>query len=436
MGNNLAMSWEWFYPEGVYTLVMIFVFAFGAFAFKLPIAVAMALAAIVGAFVGGAGFPLRHLVEGEFGYLNTIMVICTAMIFMKVVQKTGLLDSLSAWVIRKFRRMPALLSIGIMIIIMLPGMITGSSTAAVLTTGALVSPVLMTLGLSKIKAAAVVSMGALLGMIAPPISIPAMIICAGVDIPYVGFAVPLMICTFPLAVIFALTMIYPGIRGSGHDNPALEKHLCDMEKNPLTFRLFLPVIVLIVLFAAEQFLPGYVSLGMPVIFLASAIAGLLSGTKWDVFATITEAVNDALPVMGILMGVGMFIQIMTLIGVQGFIVVSALSLPSWTLFVGIAVTMPLFGAVSSFGSASVLGVPFLLALLNYNSVIVASALSLIASLGDLMPPTALAGIFAAQVVGESNYFRVLKLCLIPGLVIALWGIAVILISPSIASWLF
>ncbi|MBQ7217338.1 MAG: TRAP transporter large permease subunit [Synergistaceae bacterium] len=430
------MSWAWFWPEGFYTLVMIFVFAFGAFAFKLPIAVAMAFAAIVGAAVGGAGFPLRHIVEGEFGYLNTIMVICTAMIFMKVVQKTGLLDSLSAWVIRKFKNAPALLSIGIMIIIMLPGMITGSSTAAVLTTGALVSPVLMTLGLSKVRAAAVVSMGAILGMIAPPISIPAMIICAGVDIPYVGFAVPLMICTFPLAVVFALTMIYPGIRGSNRDEAALEKHLSEMERNSLTFRLFLPVVVLVVLFSAEQFLPTYVSLGMPVIFLASALSGLLSGTRWKVFETIIEAVDDALPVMGILMGVGMFIQIMTLIGVQGFIVVSALSLPSWTLFVGIAVTMPLFGAVSSFGSASVLGVPFLLALLNYNSVIVASALSLIASLGDLMPPTALAGIFAAQVVGEENYFRVLKLCLLPGVCVALWGIAVILMSPSIASILF
>ena len=430
------MSWSWFWPEGFYTIVMIFVFAFGAFAFKLPIAVAMALAAVVGAAVGGAGFPLRHLIEGEFGYLNTIMVICTAMIFMKAVQKTGLLDSLSAWVIRKFKHTPALLSIGIMIIIMLPGMITGSSTAAVLTTGALVSPVLMTLGLSRVKAAAAVSMGALLGMIAPPVSIPAMIICAGVDIPYVGFAVPLLLCTFPLAVLFALTMIYPDVRGSGRDEAALERHLFEMERNPLTLRLFLPVIVLVVLFAAEQFLPGYVSLGMPVIFLASALSGLLSGTRWNVYETIIEAVNDALPVMGILMGVGMFIQIMTLIGVQGFIVVSALSLPSWTLFVGIAVTMPLFGAVSSFGSASVLGVPFLLALLNYNSVIVASALSLIASLGDLMPPTALAGIFAAQVVGEENYFRVLKLCLLPGLCVALWGIAVILISPSIAGFLF
>jgi hypothetical protein len=84
----------------------------------------------------------------------------------------------------------------------------------------------------------------------------------------------------------------------------------------------------------------------------------------------------------------------------------------------------------------VLGVPFLLALLQHNSIIVVSALSLIASLGDLMPPTALAGIFAAQVVKEENYFKVLKACLAPAILIALWGIAVIAISAPIAAFIF
>ena len=53
-----------------------------------------------------------------------------------------------------------------------------------------------------------------------------------------------------------------------------------------------------------------------------------------------------------------------------------------------------------------------------------------------MPPTALAGIFAAQVVGEENYFKVLKVCIIPGLVIVLWGVAVILLSGPIAALIF
>ncbi|MDD4159996.1 MAG: TRAP transporter large permease subunit [Synergistaceae bacterium] len=427
---------EWFWPEGFYALLMIAIFAFGAFAWKLPIAVAMALSAIAGALAAGEGIPLRHLVEGEFGYLNTILVIATAMMYMKVILATGLLDSLSAWMIRRFRKYPVFLSMGIMIIIMIPGMITGSSTAAVLTTGALVSPLLMTLGMSKVRTAAVVSIGALLGMIAPPVSIPAMIICAGVDIPYVGFALPLIICTFPLAVLFALTMIYPQIRKFS-DKEALESHLKKMQKNPLTVRLILPVIVLVVFFAADQYMAGKIpGMGMPFIFLVSALSGMLSGVKFDVVKTAADAINDALPVMGILMGVGMFIQIMTLIGVQGFIVVSALSLPSWLLYAAIAVSMPLFGAVSSFGSASVLGVPFLLALLQYNSIIVASALSLVASLGDLMPPTALAGIFAAQVVKEDNYFKVLKVCIVPAIITAIWGIVIIAISGPIAAVIF
>jgi TRAP-type C4-dicarboxylate transport system permease large subunit len=424
---------EWFWPEGFYTFLMIAVFAFGAFAFKLPIAVAMALAAVVGAFAGGEGFPLRHFVEGQFGYLNTILVIATAMIFMKVIHKTGLLDALSAWLIRKFRRFPALLSVGLMVIVMIPGMITGSSTASVLTTGALVSPVLMALGMDRVKAGAVISMAALLGMIAPPISIPAMIICAGVDIPYVGFALPLLICTAPLALVYALTMIYPTIRKCS-DTAALEAQLEKMEREKLSFRLALPVIVLVVLFAVEQiFASVWPGLGMPLIFLIAAACGFLTGVKWDFVETVTEAVNDCLPVLGILMGVGMFIQIMTLIGVQGFIVVSTLSLPSWTIFLGIAVIIPLFGAVSSFGASSVLGVPCLLAMLSRDSVVVASALSLVAALGDLMPPTALAGIFAAQVVDEPNYFKILKKCLLPALVLDVWGILVIIYSNNVAA---
>ena len=60
-----------------------------------------------------------------------------------------------------------------------------------------------------------------------------------------------------------------------------------------------------------------------------------------------------------------------------------------------------------------------------------SALSLISGLGDLMPPTALAGIFAAQVVEEKNYFRVLKYTLIPAIATALWGIGMILFANQL-----
>jgi hypothetical protein len=164
---------------------------------------------------------------------------------------------------------------------------------------------------------------------------------------------------------------------------------------------------------------------MPLAFLLAAASGLLVGRKWKPFEAATEAIHAAMPVAGILVGVGMFIEIMTLTGVRGFFVVSALALPAWLLYVGIATSLPIFGAVSAYGSATVLGVPFLLALLGRDEIVVGAALSLIAGLGDLMPPTALAGLFAAQVVGVKNYFEVLKVCLLPALVTAVWGIMII-----------
>lgn len=423
---------EWFWPEGLYTIVMVGSFVLGAFALKLPIAIALSGAAVVGALAGGEWFPLRHCVEGMFGYLDTILIIATAMIFMKSVQKTGLLESLAAWVIRRFRSRPLLLSVGLIFIIMAPGMITGSSTAAVLTTGALVAPVLIKLGVPVLKAAAAIAMGAIYGMIAPPVNIPAMIIGGGIDMPYVGFALPLLVCTVPLAIFSALLLVYPSLKSGAGDEDELEDELRRMEETPLSALLLLPVVLLAVLMTGEQLLPSvWPALGMPLNFLLASLSGLVAGRRFNFLDASTEALNEAIPVLGILMGVGMFIQIMTLIGVQGFLVVSVLALPAWLIYLGVATSIPLFGAVSAFGSASVLGVPFLLALLGKNEIMVGSALSLLAGLGDLMPPTALAGIFAAQVVGEENYFKVLRYCVIPALVTALWAVFVILNANTI-----
>lgn len=428
---------DWIYPEGIYTLVMMGTFVAGTFVCKMPIAVAMALAAVAGALVSGNGVPLRHLIEGAFGYLDTILIIATAMIFMKTVEHTGLLETVAVKVIRRFKDAPLLLTFSIVLIIMFPGMITGSSTAAVLTSGALVAPIIIRLGVPVNKAAAAIAMAAIYGMAAPPVNIPAMIIGGGIDMPYVGFGIPLLICTVPLAVVTGLMLIFPFLRkraSSSQDEASLQEALGRMRQVPLNLRLLMPFIVLVVLLLGERMLPRiWPQFGMPLSFFLAAAAGLFSGQKWSPVQAATEAIKEALPVMGILVGVGMFIQIMTLNGVRGFFVVSVLALPAWLVYVGIATSMPLFGAVSAFGSATVLGVPFLLALLGNNEIMVGSALSLIAGLGDLMPPTALAGIFAAQVVGEPNYFKVLKPCIIPAVLTAAWGILIILLANRIAA---
>lgn len=415
--------------ELVIFLAMVGVFAAGCFAAKLPVSLSMLLAACAGLLVSGNGLPVRHLVEGTFGYVDTILVIATAMVFMQTVQESGALEALNAVILRRFRTVPALLLPLLMLVAMFPGMITGSSSASVLTAGAVVAPVLILLGLPAPVTGAFIAMAGILGMIAPPVNIPAMIIGGGIDMPYVGFEVPLALLTFPLAVLFSLWFGLPHVKVVEWEVLAAKLDLETYKKYGI--RLFLPILVVAVLMVLGKTLPQVFGMGLPVVFLIGAALGLVVGKRFNILSASKAAVNDALPVLGILAGVGMFIQVMTLTGVRGFVVVSALSVPPALLYAAIAVSIPLFGAVSAFGASSVLGVPFLLALLGRDQIVTAAALSLIASLGDFMPPTALSAIFAAQVVGESKYSRVLVKLVVPSLVIIGWALAFIVFSKQI-----
>ncbi len=88
-----------------------------------------------------------------------------------------------------------LLLVALTIVIMFPGMITGSCTASVLGTGVIVAPVLMRMGLPRATAGAVMSSAAVYGMIAPPVNVPVMIIGGGIDMPYVGFGLGARPCS-------------------------------------------------------------------------------------------------------------------------------------------------------------------------------------------------------------------------------------------------
>ncbi len=416
---------------------MVGMFMVGCFALKLPVSVSMLMAAAVGILVGAWGTPpltmLRHMVEGMMAYVDTILVIAFAMVFMKVVEASGMLEALSVTIIRRFHKWPVLLLICIMAIIMFPGMITGSSTAAVLSAGSIMVPVLLLMGLEKVTAAAIIAMGGLLGMIAPPVNLPAMIIGGGIDTPFVGFTFPLLFMTVPVAIFSVLYLGYK--QAKKMDYAAIEPHLNTEVGKRYGFKLYIPLLVLVVLMAANQLVPQIPDIGLPATFLISAAVGCFTGKKVNPDKVLLDSVKGALPVMGILMGVGMFIQVMTLTGVRGFIVDTCLSMPSEALVGAAAISIPLFGAVSSFGAASVLGVPFTLAMLKQNTIVTISALSLIGSLGDMMPPTALAGIFAAEVTGVEKYGKVLLRCMVPMLVLLIWGVLSIYFSNQIAAWL-
>ena len=411
-------------------ILMVGTFAVGCFAFKWPVSISMLVASAAGALAGGIQDPVRHLVEGTFGYVDTNLTIATAMMFMTGFKDSGALEALTAAVIKKFNRRPGILMVMLTFVIMVPGMITGSSTASVLTAGAVVAPMFALMGLTAIESGALISIAAILGMIAPPVNIPVMIIGGGIDMPYVGFELPLILLTFPLAIVFALWFGLKKVKNFDRAKVLASLDFTTLDKYG-GWRLFSPLILIFVLMILDKTVPRVFGLGMPLIFIIGTAVTWITGKRFNVLRSAKQSIEDVLPVLGILVGVGMFIQVMTATGVRGFIVVNALSVPPALLYLMIAISIPLFGAISAFGSSSVLGVPFMLALLSQDQIIAAAALSLIASLGDFMPPTALAAIFAAKVVGVDKYSKVLKKLVIPALIIVIYGILFIVFSKQI-----
>ena len=402
-------------PELLVLVVMVAVFVGSFFLFKVPVAIGLILAAVAGALAGGEGLPLRPLVEGMFAFFDLILIIATAMIYMKVLQHSGVLDTIGRKVTETFYRWPAVLLMVLMLLVMFPGMITGACATAIFTTGALVAPVMMNLGIPRVQTAAIIAMGSLLGMIAPPVCIPAMIIAEGIDMPYVGFFWPLFLLTIPLGPVVAWAMGRRHLRRN-IDIESLSAAMPPSMHERYGWKLYLPLIVLFLLMVAPKVAPRHVyDPGLALMFVLSTAVGLFTGKKVELLKAIKAAMQEAIPIMGLLLGVGMFIEIMTLTGARGYFVVTSLDLPKVWLVVAAATALPAFGIISAFGGASVLGVPLALALLGKDQILTLCALALITGLGEVVPPTAVAALFSAQLLGLDNHLPVVRRCVMPAL---------------------
>ena len=267
-----------------------------------------------------------------------------------------------------------------------------------------------------------------------------MIIGGGVDLPYSGFDGPLALASFPLAIVVLYLLAAPILRGSGARlSSAGSGSACapGQARAPRValWRALVGPLVAAILMLAPRVAPARIpDPGLPLVFIAATLASLVVLPRFPIFASMTRAIEESLPVLGILCGVGAFIQVMTLTGCRGWLVSLMTGAPSWAILAAAAVSLPLFGAVSAFGSASVLGVPFLLALLGRNEIVTTAALSLLASLGDLMLPAALAATLAAQVTGVEDRRKVLRLCIVPALLTVAVAVLMLIFAPQIGRW--
>ena len=70
--------------------------------------------------------------------------------------------------------------------------------------------------------------------------------------------------------------------------------------------------------------PFVSGLGLPAIFFLGSLAGLVCGRRFNFLKATRDALAEAMPILSILAGVGMFIQVMTLTGARGWAVTTFL----------------------------------------------------------------------------------------------------------------
>jgi TRAP-type C4-dicarboxylate transport system permease large subunit len=410
---------------------MLAAFALSVFVLKMPAGVSLIIAALVGALLDGQGIQVRHFIEGGFGFLEAILIIATAMVFMKIMEASGVLARISFGIVKTFHRYPTLLIIVIVLFVMFPGMLTGLSSTCVLTTGILVAPVLLAIGMPRLAAGSLIAMAAVFGEVAPPISIPVMIIGGGVDMPYIGFTIPLLLVTIPAALFTAIFYRIRYVKSFDIEEVLIK--LQSLQTSKKGFKIYIPLIFVIVYMIAEITFHDYVlHLGVPLIFTVGALMGVLITPDIKIINVSRNALRMALPVIIILIGVGMFLQILTLTGVRGYLAVLALKLPDAIKYMAAGI-MPFMG--SAYTAASVIGVPLVYVFIGKSVLVVTASLVLMAALGDLMPPPSLLCAYAAQTVEVENHFKILRKSIIPIIVSLIIGILVLIYAEQLANLL-
>ena len=406
------------------------------FKLKMPVGITMVLASIGAMMVGGFGLPFRHLGEGGMYFLNLMAQIVTGMFFVKVMEASGALNAIARTTCAKTARHPYLLLAILAVFVMFPAMLTGSTPVSVLTTGVLVYQTLLRTGMPKLEIAAIISMAALAGQSAPPVNVMIMIICTSTFMPYEGFTLPLVVMTFPQAILSAW---YFG-RKYVKTDVLLKMAEEDREAGNLVegwqlFKIFIPFMVLVIMMVVPIVAPFAVpDPNIPFMFVVCAIVSMFTGVKKiNFFKTSLDTVDSGLGVLCLFVGMGILVHVMSLTGAKGLFATTVVALPLWALYISTAFGPPLLGGpVVPFGVSAILGPPLVLAFAAKNSIIVTSAISMLLSLGCLVPPTALSSLFAGEIVGIPNYLIITRRCWLPASISLVGSILVIMYADPIA----
>lgn len=394
---------------------------------RAPLPIALIAASIIAAFLAGFGFPLRHLVEGGFGYINLILALFAGAFFGQMMIQAGAAEALAERVNDALgnRPLPVLLAAGALLFI--AGMFVGIAGVAVLATGVFVVPMLRRLGLEGSNIAAFIAVLATCGMIAPPLNTPAMAIADGVNMPYAAFSGPLLLLSLPPAL---LAVLLTARAATG---------VAAVQATVTAGAARIGILSLGVVMGFWTFLRLFpMHIPDPAVPLVLVVGGLIalasSQGRRHIGPALTSAFSGTpLMLAAVLVAVGVTVQIMTLTGIRGLLVINTMSFPEELAYLALFL-MPLIGGVlTAAGAANVLGVPFAFAFIHQDMIINVSAISSIAALSEFAPPTAISAALASYIVGDARLLRVLRHALLPAVMIAVIAILMLVFADDLTS---
>jgi hypothetical protein len=401
---------------------------------KISTELALFAAALAGALAGGEGLPARIVVDGAFTYFDIVLIFITATLFMNLLKESGAAAFVVRAILRRFHRRKAPLFVLLAMLLLVPGALTGAGSVTVLIMGGMAATVLGTMDIPRAKVAAIIFVIAGLSAAAPPVNLWAMLTAAGVNMPYVGFFLPLLV---PCVLLALATIFILGARAKPVD---LDKALAELPEAPARMnwlRVATPFLVFFALVVAGRVFPFDIPvLGLPLMFAAAAAAAVaLSPVRLNVLKTSLDTVHQLLPLVGTLTCAGVLVEVMALTGVRGLIAITIVTLPVTIVFLTLVVTLPVSESVLMWGAAPVLGVPLVLLFntIGLNPIVALAGMSVIWPLGDAIPPTAIIGRLTASTVGMTEpYGRFLKHCLVPAGLIAVAGTLMVVFSKKLA----
>ncbi len=425
----------------IVVIMLSMIIAYVIIKLKYPVEWSLLAAAVAGGIVGTffSTPPIselfRHLIEGTFTYMDIVLVFTTATIFMAIVKESGGVDYVIRATIKYFynRRIIALLIL--MIIILIPGALTGAGSVSCLVVGAPVALALIYLGIPRVKVTAIIFILAGLSAAAPPVNIWAMITCAGTAIPYVGFELTLAI---PILILGTFTILFLGYKKEG--DMTFEQALKEMPepvKGINIWKVSIPFIVFFGLVVAQRVWPFSMPiLGLPLGFTISAIiAFILSPKKINILQLSSDTVKLLLPLLATVIIVGTLQQIMTVTGVRGMLSYTVITIPITLLFISLAFVLPISEGVLTYGAAALFGIPltWYFDSIGLHATVVIAGMSLLYPLGDGLPPTALIGRLSIIVSDyKGKYWTFLKQTWVPWVVITVVGILMVVYSAQLS----